>query len=255
MRIFAGNKTGGASGDSVELWRDPARRISSHISSPGTAPRSHVRSACWKRTYSLRRATQHRGTASPGQAACAEQSWQPRDHARASAPKHLLSSEKHPSPFPLLSTTTQITATAQSLSFPKRHCLGPGQLVLSCSYKCGNLFPGGKTSKDPTQLSCPLCSAVRGAEGRAAETLVPPGPARLLEDTRPPVPWVRAHLQACKTPLPHLHPSGDKRAEPISEGNKHRSSAFSKKLGLKSSHKGRETCPRRLKLVRQQRNP
>lgn len=54
--------------------------------------------------------------------------------------------------------------------------------------QCGNLFPGGKTSKDPTQLSCPLCSTVRGAEGSAAETPVPPGPARLLEDTRLPVP-------------------------------------------------------------------
>lgn len=83
--------------------------------------------------YSLHRATQHRGTASPGQAACAEQSWQPRDHVWASAPKHLLSSEKHPSPFPLLSTTTQIAATAWSLSFPKGCCSGPGQLVLPCS--------------------------------------------------------------------------------------------------------------------------
>lgn len=73
-------------------------------------------------------------TTGPPGSASAEWSWQPRDHARASAPKHLLSSEKHPSPFPLLSTTTQVAASACSPSFPTRCCSGPGLLALPCSY-------------------------------------------------------------------------------------------------------------------------
>lgn len=134
LRIFAGNKTREPRGDSAGLWMvSPGLPAGS---APGSAadPRSHMRGACWKRTCSLRRATQHRRTASPSQAAYAKRSWQPRDHAWASTPKHLLSSEKHPSPFPLLSTTTQITATVWSQSFPKRCCSGPGRHALPCSY-------------------------------------------------------------------------------------------------------------------------
>lgn len=181
LRRFAGSEPGNP-GETLQSCGCSPRLCLQGLP-PGAAPRSHVRGACWKRTYSLRCATQHPG---PGRAACAEQPWQPREHAQASALKLLLSSEKNSYPSLLLPTTTQVTATACSLSFPRRCCSGPGRLVLPCVYTVVTISQEEKLVR--SQFQGPLCSALGGAEGSAAEPPVPWHPAGLLEETGLPGP-------------------------------------------------------------------
>lgn len=78
-----------------------------------------------------------------------------------SAPKHLLSSGKHPSPLPALSITPQVPATAWPLPKEMLH-----RSRVTHPATARSQIPG----QDPPRLWCPICFAVRGAEGSAAET-------------------------------------------------------------------------------------
>lgn len=113
---------------------------------------------------------------------------------------------------------------------PKGMLLGPRVTCSALLTQWGNSFPGGNLHSSSVSF------ALRGAEGTEE-----PQPHRAHPGfwrTQNSLFLEQELIPGTQNPVTAPAPSGDNGAEPFSEGNKHCSSASSKKSGLKSSQRG-----------------